>query len=306
MKTQLIAQTEIHSSRLAYGCMRIPQTWEPSEVTPEREAAARESLLTAYEAGYTLIDHADIYAKGASEEIHGRLMADVPSMREEIIIATKCGIKPPGQYGENSPHMFDFSAEHIKWSCEQSLLRLQTDYVDIYQLHRPDYLMDPSEVAEAFSKLLAQGKVKHFGVSNFLPDKVALLQEYCPFPLVVNQVEISLGHLDCLEDGTLNQCIQDEITPLSWSPLAGGWLGTGSVEGREGLISLLDELAAGYGVTRTEVSLAWLLKHPAGIIPIVGSTKPERITQAVKSMDVDMSRADWYRLLVAARGEPLP
>jgi predicted oxidoreductase len=301
MTTQRIGETDLTSSRLSYGCMRIAGTWNPAEVDDEKRAAAHLALETAFEHSYTLFDHADIYARGASESLHGELLGAEPSKRDKIVIATKCGIKPPGQYGENSPHTYDFSASHILWSCDRSLERLQTDYIDIYQLHRPDYLMNPEEVAEAFTRLKEQGKVRHFGVSNFLPDKVSLLQKYVP--LCVNQVEISLSHRDPLEDGTLNQCMQESITPLSWSPLAGGALG----EGAEGeLIALTDQIAEAHGVTRTDIALAWLLKHPSGIIPIIGTTKPERIIQSTKAAKIELSREDWYRLFTAAVGEPMP
>jgi predicted oxidoreductase len=159
--------------------------------------------------------------------------------------------------------------------------------------------------------LHTQGKVKHFGVSNFSPSQLNLLQSALPNPLLVNQVEIHLGRFACFEDGTLDQCLQHRITPLAWSPLGGGWLGEGGTPPENkphatALLTRMDELADGYGVTRTEIALAWLLQHPSGIIPIVGSVRPERIMGAVHALSIDLGREEWYRLLVLARGENLP
>jgi predicted oxidoreductase len=273
------------------------------------EAKGRAAVIAAYEAGYTLFDHADIYARGLCEEIFGRVLKEVSGMREDVIIATKCGIRFPGDPAPSSPHRYDFSKEHIVTSCEASLQRLGVESIDIYQLHRPDLLMDPDEVFEAFEQLHTQGKVRYFGVSNFLPSFVSLLQSGLSMPLLVNQVEIHLGRLECFYDGTLDQCLAEQITPLSWSPLGGGWLGDGGKakdEKGSALLAVLDEVAAGYGVPRTVVSLAWLLKHPSGIVPIVGSVNPERIRDAVRADEVELTREEWYRILVAARGEGLP
>jgi predicted oxidoreductase len=297
------------AGRLSYGCMRVAGGWEPGAVTEEQCVAGEDAVIAAYEAGYTLFDHADIYCRGKCEEIFGRALRRVPGMREEVLIATKCGIRFPGDPNPESPHRYDFSKEHILWSCEQSLQRLGVEAIDIYQLHRPDLLMDPDEVLEAFEQLHVQGKVRTFGVSNFLPSFVSLLQSALPFSLVVNQVEVHLGRLDCFYDGTLDQCLELGITPLSWSPLGGGWLGDGGKakdEVGEKLLEVLDEVAASHGVSRTAISLAWLLKHPSGIIPIVGSANPQRIREAAEADAVNLSREDWYRILVAARGKPLP
>jgi predicted oxidoreductase len=289
--------------------MRIAGTWNPAEVTPEREAKGEAAVIAAYEAGYTLFDHADIYCRNECERIFGNVLKKVSGMRDDVIIATKCGIRFPGDPSPESPHRYDFSASHILTSCDRSLLTLGVEAIDIYQLHRPDLLMDPDEVLSAFETLHAQGKVRYFGVSNFLPSSLAALQSGLPFPLVVNQVEVSLARLDCFYDGTLDQCIELGLTPLSWSPLAGGWLGDGG-SGKdakgEKLLQTIDEVAKKYGVSRTAMNLAWLLKHPSEIIPIVGSVNPDRIRDATAADDVDLDREDWYKILVAARGEGLP
>lgn len=314
MKTQQIGLTDLVSTRLSYGCMRIAGTWDPENITTEMREKGRAAVIAAYEAGYTLFDHADIYCRGECEAIHGEVMRQIPSMRSEILIATKCGIRFGGDPNPDSPGRYDFRKEYILESCDKSLARLGIDTIDIYQLHRPDLLMNPVEVAEAFEILHAAGKVRYFGVSNFLPSFVSALQAHCRFPIVVNQVEIHLGRLDCLVDGTLDQCIEKSITPLSWSPLAGGRLGSGAVVAEnekrkelfEKLLIQLDAIAEKHEVSRTVIALAWLLKHPSQIIPIVGSANPDNIRDAVKADEVDLDREDWYRLLITARGANMP
>ena len=307
MNQVTLGASDLVSSRLAYGCMRIAGTWNPNDITPEREANGRAALLAAYEAGYTLFDHADIYCRGGCESIHGRLLKDSPELRRQTILATKCGIC----FGDDvSPHRFDFSKEHILWSVDQSLARLGVETIDLYQLHRPDVLMEPAEVAEAFEILYTQGKVRWFGVSNFFPNQYDLLAQFVTFPLVVNQLEMHLGYLDPFVNGTTDQCQARNVTPLAWSPLGGGWLGAGGTvpdgDKREGLLTVLDEHAAKYGVSRTVISLAWLIRHPSGIVPIVGSAKPTNIADAAKADKLELTRDDWYRIYVAARGRGLP
>jgi predicted oxidoreductase len=246
--------------------------------------------------------------------MHGEVMREVRGMREKILIATKCGIRGPGDPNPDSPHRFDFSAEHILRSCEGSLKRLGIETIDLYQLHRPDLLCDPREVAGAFEKLRSQGKVREFGVSNFPPSMVAMLLKWLPMPLAVNQVRIHLGDLSCFNDGTVDQCLAETITPLAWSPVGGGFLGTGGVVNdkdprREVLVKLqniVDEVAKARGVSRTVISLAWVMRHPSRIIPIVGSANPEHIKDAAKADEIELTREEWYKLLLAARGQPLP
>lgn len=295
---QSIGASDIESPRLAYGCMRILGTWNPAEITAEREASAMASLRAAYEAGYTLFDHADIYCQGECERVHGNLLRSSPELRRQTTTATKCGIRREGTPSSGDPGRYDFSRDWIIESCLGSIKRLGVDQIDIYQLHRPDILMDPAEVLEAFSWLFERGLVRWFGVSNFLPSSVALLQQSLPWPLVVNQVEISLNRLDCFTDGTLDQCLQKNMTPLSWGPLGGGRFG--ELEGH------LEKVATYYETTPAVIALSWLLKHPSKIVPIVGSTNPSRIAEAMAALSVDLSREDWYHIYIAARGAKMP
>lgn len=283
-------------------------------MTPAMETAGRRAVIAALEAGYTFFDHADIYCQGVAEKIFGDVLREMRGVRERIVISSKCGIRRAGEPTPDAPYRYDFSAAHIVWSCEQSLRRLGVEAIDLYQLHRPDYLCDPAEVAGAFEQLRKQGKAREFGVSNFSPPQVTMLRKACPMPLVVNQVEISLARLDALKDGTLDQCLAKKITPLAWSPLARGKLGTTAPTDREHveakiaarLTETLDAIAKARGQSRSVIALAWLLKHPAGIVPIVGSTSPERIRDAVTATELDLTREEWYRLMEAANGSRLP
>lgn len=313
MQTASFGRGGIKGSRLAYGCWRLAGTWDPGEVTREAEAAGERAVQVAIDSGYTVFDHADIYCHGVCEQIFGRVVRNAPSLRDRLVIITKCGIRraddPVG-----APYRYDFSASYIIWSCEQSLKRLGIETIDIFLLHRPDYLMDPTEVAGAFEQLRRDGKVREFGVSNFSPAQVGALEGACARPLVTNQIEFSLAHLAPLEDGTLDHCLTREMTPMAWSPLAGGKLADGArrllpsqeAYQTDAIQRELDLLAAEYGTTRTAIALAWLLRHPSGVVPVVGTRDPERIGKAARAADISLTREHWYRLLTIARGERLP
>ena len=298
MQTVTLGTSSLRASRLAYGCWRLA-------AAPERRADDKQAILAAFEAGYTLFDHADIYGRGEAEKIFGEVLREVPGMRDRVTLITKAGVRraddPPG-----SPYHYNLSGEHMVRSCEGSL--------QLFLLHRADWLVDPADMAEAFAKLKQSGKVRFFGVSNCRPSLVSALQGACPMPLVAHQVEISLGQLAAFEDGTLDQCLAAKMTPMAWSPLGGGQFADGAKrllkyqEGyrTEGVLPLLDEYAKSRGVTRAAQTLAWLLKHPSGIVPIVGSTSPQHIRDAACATEIILSREEWYRLLTAAQGEPLP
>jgi predicted oxidoreductase len=314
MQTIPVGVSLLTSSRLAYGCWRVAGTWNPAEVTEASRAAGRQAIIAAYEAGYTLFDNADIYCGGEAERILGEVLKEVSSMRNRIVIVTKGGIRPGGDPQPDSPGRYDFSASHLVNACEQSLRRLGIETIDLYLLHRPDWLANPQEVAQAFSQLKGEGKVRSFGVSNFRPTLLMALQAGCPMSLVAHQVEISLAKLDAFTDGTLDQCLVERITPMAWSPLAAGLIGEGANRllpsqksyRPEQFLPVLEAVAKERGASRTTVALAWLLKHPAWIIPIIGTTNPDRIREATKAPELELTREEWYRLLIAARGEPMP
>jgi predicted oxidoreductase len=267
------------------------------------------AVQTAIEQGYTHFDNADFYGNGKCEELFGEVLQDNPRIRDNIIITSKCGIiRGDKAAKEADPHRYDFSKNHILKSVEASLTRLKIDYLDMLLLHRPDYLGDPEEVAEAFQELKVSGKVLHFGVSNFQPSQLSMLQKYCPFPLLVNQVEINIHNIKSLTDGTLDQCQELKISPQAWCPLGGvvypAWGNTFSPETEARIKLEFDRQAKKYATENWIIMLAWTLKHPANILPIIGTTTPARIKMAKQALELDYSREDWYSLLEARNGHP--
>ncbi|MEE4219355.1 MAG: aldo/keto reductase [Xanthomonadales bacterium] len=304
MKTTPLGKGDLVSSRLVYGCMRIA-----GDQSPEDRLKGKDAIRAAIAEGYTHFDHADIYGGGACESIFAEVLAETPGLRENLLVTGKCGIRLPGQPRAGCPKRYDFSREHILGSVEDSLRRLGTDYMDLLLLHRPDFLFNPADVAETFRMLQASGKVRRFGVSNFRPSQLSMLQAFCDEPLLVNQVEINIHRIDALNDGTLDQCLQEHITPMAWCPLAGiaypAW-GNTLTESQSAMIHA--ELALQGDKYEAEpwiVMLAWLLRHPARIVPIIGSTRPDRIRAAKQSLELDYGAEDWYRLLQARNGEEL-
>jgi len=314
MKTQLLGASEIRVSRLSYGCMRISGSWDPAKVDAEAIRKGIGAVECAVEAGYTFFDHADIYGNATCESIFGKALAEHPGWRDRLVIATKCGIRFPDEPAKGSPHRYDFSGEHIVRSAEGSLDRLGCGRIDLLMLHRPDFLADPQEIARAFTELRQAGKVREFGVSNFRPSLLAAVQSALSFPLLVNQVEIHPLRLDCFTDGTLDQCLERKITPMAWSPVAGGRVASGYSPAPDAanhahhtsLLAALDKIAGDFGTDRTVIVLAWLLKHPSGIVPVIGTVKPNNIQIAARATEIDMDRETWYRILLAARGQKLP
>jgi len=313
MKTVPLGRSALQTTRLIYGCMRTVGTWNPDQVDAEARERARAALDAAYDAGYRHFDHADIYCRGMCEQVFGDWLRDKPEIRDSLLITTKVGIRFPGQPDPESPKRYDFSADHIRRSCEQSLRRLNIETIDCYLLHRPDVLMDPEEVAGAFERLHRQGKVLSFGVSNFTPSQVETLQAAMALPLVCNQIELHPARLDPFLDGTLDQCLRRRITPTAWSPVKGGLFGAGGKvpddhprkEQMQKLVKALDAAAKDHGVDRSAITLAWLMRHPSGVLPIVGTTDPDRIRDAAEADRIEMDRETWYRLYDAGGG-PLP
>lgn len=256
-------------------------------------------IQTSLDAGINTFDHADIYGNYSCEESFGNALRANPSLRNKISLITKFGIKLLSDK-RPSHHIkhYDTSAEHIVWSVENSLKMLSTDRIDLLLIHRPDPLLNPTEVAEAFSKLKQQGKVLHFGVSNFTTSQFEMLQSYLPFPLVTNQIELSLFKHEPFFNGATDVLMKHNVKPLAWSPLGGG-----KFFEDERVKSLLDRLANEYKASVTQILLAWLLKHPSAVLPIIGTTKPERIIEGAGSLTVNLDRQHWFELLKAATGK---
>ena len=305
MKKISLGSGALEVPEIGLGCMRITGLGSVE--------AVRELVDTAMEHGINFFDHADIYAGGAAESVFGEAVP--PSLRERMIIQTKCGIRPGVCY--------DFSKQHILASADASLKRLKTDYIDLLLLHRPDTLMEPEEVAEAFDALASQGKVRCFGVSNQNAGQVELLNRYCGNRIIVNQLQFSIAHCDIVDSGLnvnvhndaginrdggiLEYCRLNGITIQAWSPFQYGMFEGAFVDSEKfpGLNRLLQELAEKYHVSKNAVAVAWILRHPARIQTIVGSTSKQRIADISQASGVTLTREEWYALYMAA-GKQLP
>jgi len=326
MKTQPIPQTDLAASTLIFGCMKIGGSWDDAPLSPQTVESATRSVKAGLDAGYTFFDHADIYCRGKSEQVFGEILKATPSLRDRIVLQSKCGIRPGGIPRAADPTRYDFSYEHIVGSMEGSLKRLHSDRLDILLLHRPDALMEPAEVARAFDHLQKSGKVRYFGVSNFAWYQIELLKTAVMQPLVANQVRLGLLHSGLIDagtavnqrrphfthpgEGTIEYCWRHRITIQAWSPLEGGKLSGGKLDHTDEArtlraAELVKQMSEEKKVSREAILLAWLLRHPAGIQPIIGTTNPQRIGASAQAFDVTLTREEWYTLYTTARGEPM-
>lgn len=320
MKMYRLKNADLEVSSLAYGCMKLGGDWAPTPLTGRDRTKAAQLVAAAREAGINFFDHADIYAHGKSEAAFGEVLEAMPGLRDEIVLQTKCGIRFKGQPQAGDPGRYDFSHDHIVQSVEGSLRRLQTDRLDILLLHRPDALVEPEEVARAFDALHQSGKVRYFGVSNHSVGQIKLLQKHLRQPLVANQLELNLlrselvahgtvvnqlGSQHIAAEGLLDFCRVEGISVQAWAPVANGQLidpAADAPAGARRAAALIAEMAAARGTTKEAVALGWLLRHPAEIQPIVGTSNVERLKASVRAAEVTLSREEWYRLLEAARG----
>jgi len=257
-------------------------------------------------AGITSFDHADIYGGYTTESEFGQALKQKPSLRQQMQLITKCGIKMlAAERPGNKIKSYNTSKEYIIQSAEQSLLNLQTDYLDLFLIHRPDPLMNPDEIAEAFLQLKKEGKVLHFGVSNFTPSQTSLL--HSRFKVEVNQVEISLLHLDPFLNGQLDHCIEHNIIPMAWSPLGGGKLNAPEKDGKiKRILSVAEKLGKKYALEPEDILFAFLAKHPAGILPVAGTTKISRLQSALKAVELNIESEEWFMLWSASTGKEVP
>ncbi|MGN6527032.1 MAG: aldo/keto reductase [Burkholderiaceae bacterium] len=255
--------------------------------------------------GITTFDHADIYGGYRVEALFGEALAAAPGLRERLQIVTKCGIRmvSPARPAHRIGH-YDTSAAHIEASVDRSLSNLRTDRLDVLLIHRPDALMDADEVAACFERLRAAGKVLHFGVSNFTPSQFALLHRR--FPLITNQVECSPLHVAPFYDGTFDQAQDLGIAPMIWSALAGGRLFSGEDADARRVRAVLERLAAERGIAVTTLVYAWLLRHPARLVPLTGSRRLEAMREAAAALEVELDAQAWYEIWVAGNGAPGP
>ena len=305
MKVIDIGKSGLLASEISVGCMRIA----------DLSSLEADSLLnTALEVGIDFFDHADVYGEGKSEEVFAAALSRSSTTREKIFLQSKCGIRPGA---------FDFSREHILSAVEGSLSRLQTDYLDVLLLHRPDTLMEPEEVADAFSQLHQSGKVRHFGVSNMNPGQVELLRKFVDQKIVANQLQLSLTNTGMIDNGInvnmqidraidrdgsiLEYCRLHDITIQPWSPFQYGFFEGVFLDSDKfpELNRTIVAMAEEKGVTNSAIAIAWLLRHPAKMQPIVGTTNPSWVRDIAQASTVEMTRQEWYALYLAA-GNTLP
>jgi predicted oxidoreductase len=305
MKYLPLPGSTFNTSAIIHGCMRIAKMNLPD---------AEVLLKTALDCGINFFDHADIYGAGKSEEVFAQALNLNDTIREKIFIQTKCGIRKG---------FFDFSKDHIINSLDQSLKRLKTDYVDTFLLHRPDTLMEPEEVAEAFNELESKGKVRHFGVSNHNAGQIALLQKYIDQKLLIDQLQFSITNTGMIDrglnvnmenapsidhdGGILEYCRLHDIRIQAWSPFLFGYFEGIYLDHPKfpELNKTLDRIATEKGTNKSALVIAWVLRHPAKIQAIVGTTNPQRLTDICEASNISLSRSEWYEIYRAA-GNVLP
>ena len=305
MKTIKLANCDLDASEISLGCMRI------SKMTNQEIS---HLIHTALDVGINFFDHADIYGGGQSEAMFAESLGMNPQLREKMILQTKCGIRKGS---------FDFSKEHILNAVDGSLKRLQTDYVDVLLLHRPDTLVEPEEVAEAFTILQDSGKVKYFGVSNQNPMQIELLAKFVEQKIIFNQLQFSITNTTMIDAGInvnmeidasvnrdgsiLDYCRLKDITIQPWSPFQYGFFEGVFLDNDKfpELNQKIDEMAEAKGVTNTAIAIAWILRHPARMQPIVGTTNAQRVQDIAKASDITLTRDEWYQIYLVA-GNKLP
>lgn len=308
---------------IAFGCMGLGGGWDQNPVNSENIKQAHQVVDSALESGINLFDHADIYTFGKAEKAFGKVLAERPELREKMYIQSKCGIRFSDADG---PKRYDFSKEWINSSVDNILSRLNSEYLDILMLHRPDPLMQLDEVANTLLALKQSGKVHHFGVSNMQHQQMAYLQSALDIPLVNNQVEISLAKLDWVDSGimtgstngrnidfsagTLEYCQTHNVQIQAWGCLAQGIFSGRNIDDQPSSVkataALVYQLAQKYQVSTEAIVLAWLMRHPASVQPVIGTTNLDRIRACSQAVNIELSRADWYSLYESSRGQEVP
>lgn len=297
MRQTAIGKSALTAGVIAYGCWRFAK----SEL-----AEATAKINAALDNGLTLIDTADIYGYGeprefgGAEEVLGEVLRDDKSLRGRMVLATKGGITPPRPY--------DSSYDYLTKALDNSLKRLRTDHVDLYQIHRPDLMAPMEETARALNEMVLSGKARYIGVSNFTVAQTRALQAHLDAPIITTQPEFSALQQDPITDGTLDWCSETGATALAWSPLAGGALATGQSDHprASAVLETLDRIANKHGKSRTQIALAFTLHHGANVIPIIGTQNLDRIKESADASHIEMEARDFYDIIEAYRGVPMP
>ena len=303
MRTVQLGSTDLHVSAIAYGGMSL---------TGDRAEEGIAAVAAAFEQGINFFDTADVYGRGEAESILGSALKEAGINRDDVVIASKCGIVFQGMEPAYDYKAYDLSEDYLIKSCEASLERLGVDYLDLYQPHRVDYLTHPEETAAALEKLQADGKIRHAGVSNHTADEIRALSAYTRIESL--QTQFSLLHLEPLETGLSAVCCEQQMSILCWSPLQRGALtgmrtfdhGDWQQQREAGVVAQVETMAQALGVTAGQLSLAWLMQLPGGVIPLVGTANADHITEAIQVADISLARDDWYELMVIGRGRPMP
>ena len=303
MRTVQLGSTDLHVSAIAYGGMSL---------TGDRAEEGIAAVAAAFEQGINFFDTADVYGRGEAESILGSALKEAGINRDDLVIASKCGIVFQGMEPAYDYKAYDLSEDYLIKSCEASLERLGVDYLDLYQPHRVDYLTHPEETASALEKLQADGKIRHAGVSNHTADEIRALSAYTRIESL--QTQFSLLHLEPLETGLSAVCFEQQMSILCWSPLQRGALtgmrtfdhGDWQQQREAGVVAQAETMAQALGVTAGQLSLAWLMQLPGGVIPLVGTANADHITEAIQAADISLARDDWYELMVIGRGRPMP
>jgi len=323
MKKLPLHQYLPHTSELVYGCMGLGGNWSQDPVTKTELKEAHKVVEHVLASDINVFDHADIYQFGKAEQVFGNVLKENPSLRSDMVIQSKCGIRFDDNHG---PKRYDLSKEWIKESTDNILKRLNTDYLDILVLHRPDPLMDADEIAMALSELKASGKVRHFGLSNMHASHADYLASAIEQPLIVNQLELSLTNLHWLEEGvlagnpdgghvnftsgTIEYARANNMQMQSWGSLSQGLFCGRDVSGESTAVQetakYIKSLSDKYQTSGEAIVLSWLMRHPAAIQPVIGSTNLERITACTQALELTLSRGEWYQIYTLARGEELP
>lgn len=313
----------ILEKQLIYGCMGLGGDWEAGSLTKADVVIAEKAIEAALEIGVNYFDHADIYKGGRSEEVFGKILRNKPELREKILLQSKAGIKH--HQGVLKSNIYDTGKEYLTRQVEEILDRLNTDYLDVFMVHRPDPLMPPAELAETFESLKASGKVKQFGVSNMSKHQIELIQNFYNEPLVANQIQLSLGHTLVFDSGVLVNRINNidyngveglleyaqmnNLAIQCWGSLDSGRF-TGNYElasaDDKRTIEFVNQLSEKYKTTKEAIVLAWLLNVPAIIQPIIGTKNPQRILACKDAMTIELTRKEWYDLWILARGNRIP
>lgn len=323
MASLAISQYFNNASNIAYGCMGLGGGWESNTYQSKDILQAKQVIETVLANNINYFDHADIYTHGKAEQVFGAVLKAQPELREQMIIQSKCGIR---FNDDTAPGRYDFSAQWIKKSVDGILHRLNIDQIDVLQLHRPDPLMELEEIAQTLENIQKAGKVKYFGVSNMNHHQIAYLQSALDTPIVANQIELSLNQLGWLEHGvlagnpngshgnftagTLEYCQMNNVQIQSWGSLAQGLFSGRDISNEPAHIKataqLVETLADKYQTNSDAIVLAWIMRHPANIQPVIGSTNLTRIARCALAVNIHLSREDWYALYVSARGNALP